>query len=306
MQAVYAYLLSENNDLVSGEKELMRSISKLHELFIYQISFLLKVFEFARQRIEDGKLKLLPAEEDINPNTKFVNNRFINQVYVNHDFQKQADKLKISWKEEEEMVRRLFNSIRLSQEYADYMAVEQCTYQEDKNIVIDLFKKYIAPYESLEGFYEEKNIYWANDYPLVNIQISKCLKDIDEKWNKDSPIPAFHEDGNEQEALEFASQLYLKTILKGDEFGKLIADKALNWESDRIALLDMILLKMAICEISEFPSIPIKVSFNEYIEISKDYSTPKSKVFINGILDKLIADLREQNLIHKTGRGLVE
>ncbi|MCX6234383.1 MAG: transcription antitermination protein NusB [Bacteroidetes bacterium] len=306
LQAIYAYIQLENNDLALGEKELMRSINKLQELFIYQLSFIIEIFDFARKMIEQGKLKMLPADEDINPNTKFIDNKVISQFIINRDYNKKTDQLKISWKDEEEMVRRVFQSIRQSQEYKEYMESEQHSYQEDKDILLELFRKYIIPYESLEGYYEEKSIYWASDYPVINIHVIKCIKDVDETWNEHSFLPSSRDEDNEDEALDFARQLFLKTILKGNEYEKMIAEKALNWESERIALLDMILLKMAISEIIDFPSIPIKVSFNEYIEISKEYSTPKSKVFINGILDKLIAELREKNMIHKSGRGLVE
>ncbi len=306
MQSLYARNQSEQADLAGGEKELIRSIGKLHDLFIYQLSFLAGIFVFARKRIEDGKLKLLPTYEDLHPNTKFIDNLLIGKILMNRDYQRQEDKLKISWKEQEEMLRRIYNGFRAGEEYRAYMAVDGSDFVRDKDIVIALFKNYIAPDVILQSYYEEENIYWANDYPVVNLFVLKCLKAIGDDWDESALLPDFSEEQGFDESLDFALELYRSTIRKGPEYEKMISAKTLNWDMDRIAHVDMILLKMAVAEILEFSSIPVKVSFNEYIEIAKEYSTPKSKIFINGVLDKLIAELRGKNMINKKGRGLVE
>jgi N utilization substance protein B len=306
MQSLYACSQLEQADMAGSEKELIRSISKLHDLFIYQLSFLADIFVFARKKIENGKLKLLPTDEDLHPNTKFIDNMLISKMLMNRDYQRQEDKLKISWKEEEEMLRRIYNSFCAGEEYRDYMAADGSSFGRDKDIVITLFKNYIAPDEILQSFYEEQNIYWANDYPVVNLFVLKCLKAIDEDWGENALLPDFSEEQGFEESLDFALELYRTTLCKGSEYEKMISSKTLNWDMERIAHIDMILLKMAVAEILEFSFIPVKVSFNEYIEIAKEYSTPKSKIFINGVLDKLIAELRDKNMINKKGRGLME
>jgi N utilization substance protein B len=305
MQALYAYFLNGSSDIIRGENELMRSILKLHDLYIYQLSFLVELFDFARHRIEESHTKYLPSEEDLNPNTRFIDNRLICQLQANKDYQKRADDLSISWKEEEELIRRLYFTVRSSEEYQQYMLSENDSYENDRQYLISLFRQFIASDETLISFYEEKNIYWANDYPIVVIYVEKSLKAIELDWKEKDPLPIIPNE-MDPEDKDFATQLYRKTILHDREYEKLIAGKTLNWDPERIAMLDMLLLKMALAEFIEFPFIPVKVSFNEYIEISKEYSTPKSKVFINGILDKLIGDLTQEERIKKSGRGLME
>jgi N utilization substance protein B len=306
LQALYAYSITHNKELPVAERELIRSIEKLYELFIYLLSFVIEIFEFGSQRLVEAKLKYLPTQEDLNPNTKFVDNKLIEAIVNNPEYKLNLKKLKISWHDEEEMIRRTYKTFREGKEYREYMESQDVSFNADKNVVLKLLKKYLAGSEALESYLEEKSIYWANDFPIVVTSLAKSLKQIKENSDDYSPIPGFRDEISEKENHEFATNLFRKTILKGGKFEQMIAEKAKNWEIERIALMDMILLKMALTEITDFESIPIKVTFNEYIEISKDYSTPKSKIFINGILDKLIADLKDADQIKKTGRGLVE
>jgi N utilization substance protein B len=306
MQALYAHAQNSNTDLAIGERELIRSIDKLYELFIYQLSFIDEIFAFSSKRTEDAKFKYLPTTEDLNPNTKFIDNKLIELIRDNADYRRNVDRYKISWFEDEEMVRNIFNLFKEGPEYKEYMASKSKSFKSDKEIVIKLFKKYIISYPNFESFCEEKNIYWANDYPVASGYLIKSLKLIEQDWEPLAPIPNFHILENKTEDLQFARTLFRLTLLKGKNYEQMISDRAKNWDLDRIALMDMIFLKMALTEFVEMPTIPIKVSFNEYIEISKEFSTPKSKTFINGILDKLIAELTEQKKIKKTGRGLME
>lgn len=305
MQALYAFTLNGNPDIFKGESELVRSILKLHELYIYQLSFLIEIFDFARQRMEEAKLKFLPTEEDLHPNTRFVDNRIIHQLSENVDFCHRADQLRISWKEEQELVRRLYQSIRTTDLYKDYMSSPECTYEKDRAFILDLFRQHITSEEALISFYEEKNIHWANDYTVASYYIDKTIRALEADLKQSDPFPGLPPEPDEEDR-DFAVTLYRQTIRHSDEYGKMISERTLNWDTERIAMLDMLLLKMALAEFIEFPTIPVKVSFNEYIEISKEYSTPKSKVFINGILDKLINELAQENKIKKSGRGLLE
>ncbi len=305
MQALYAYTLNNNSDILRGENELVRSIHKLNDLYIYQLSFLIEIFEFARHWMEEAKQKFLPTEEELNPNTRFIDNTIIQQLSGNLDFCHRTDQLKISWKEEEELVRRLYQSIRNSDLCKDYMLSPTNNYERDRAFILDLFKQHINGEEALISYYEEKNIHWANDYTVALYYIEKTIRALEENAKESDPLPGIPSQ-SEDDDRDFAVSLYKKTIQHNEEYEKMIAQSTLNWDTERIAMLDMLLLKMALTEFMEFPSIPIKVSFNEYIEISKEYSTAKSKVFINGILDKLINELTQENKIKKSGRGLLE
>lgn len=307
MQAIYAHLQNQDEFLQRGEKELLRSINKLYDLFIYQISFILEIFLFAEQKLEEAKQKYLPREEDIHPSTNFIDNSIFRALYNNKEYIRESNRLKISWIDQQEMIRTLYSNIKDSPEYKKYMSFENPTFKQDKKLVIDLFGEYIAPYENLESFYEENNIFWASDFPVINSYIVKCLVSLKENWGENDPIPEFRkEDSLFEEDLTFARDLFNITVQKNELYREMISERVINWEIERIAFLDMILLEMALAEILEFPTIPVKVSFNEYIEIAKEFSTPKSKVFINGILDKMIMEFRKKNLINKKGRGLVE
>jgi N utilization substance protein B len=189
------------------------------------------------------------------------------------------------------------------------MSSDKDSYVEDKIFITKIFKNFVASSESLESFYEELDIYWADDLEVANILVLKIINGFDETWHELQPLPELYStEGKEdpEEDKKFLLQLYRKTIVKSKEFEKMIDEKASNWELDRIALMDIILIKMALAEFIEFPSIPVKVTMNEYIELSKYYSTPKSRVFINGILDNMITDLKKENKLVKIGRGLIE
>ncbi len=308
LQALYAHFVSENDRIDNGERQLLVSIEKLFDLFIYQFSLLVEVVDFARLRMEEAKTKFLPTPEELNPNTRFTDNRFIAQLINNRDYRRQVDLLKINWSEEDDLIRKLNNQIRDSEDYAKFL--EQAdNYEADKDILIKIFHNIICQSEVLKSLYEEKSIYWADDFDTVTVLVQKTIKEIPEGWDEFELLPRVIEGEKEidkNEDREFVKALFRKTILNSTEYDEIITRKAENWDFERIALMDIILLKMAIAELLEFPSIPVKVTLNEYIELSKNYSTPKSKVFINGILDNLISEFKAENRIQKKGRGLME
>lgn len=309
LQALYAYIQSTNDKLEQGEKEMLKSLDKLYEIYIYQLSFLIEIVDFSKKRMEGNKEKFFPSEDDLNPNTRFVDNRFYNQLATNRDMLKLVDKYKINWVDEEEMIRKLMLQIRESQDYIDYLSKSPSSYNDDKDIFIKIIKKHLSRSESLQYYYEEKSIYWHDDFHTANLLAIKTIKGYDSTWDENHKFPLMFGkelDGSKNEDKEFIINLFRKTMLRTEEYDKLIDDKVKNWEMDRIAVMDVLIIKMALVELLEFPSIPIKVTLNEYIELAKLYSTPKSKVFVNGILDKLISDLNAQKKIKKTGRGLLE
>ncbi|NOX48354.1 MAG: transcription antitermination factor NusB [Chlorobi bacterium] len=308
LQALYAFTQSHNDNLVLGEKELLKSINKLYEIYVYQLSLLLEVVEYAEKRLEENKQKFFPTSEDLAPNRRFIDNRFLKQLSENKDLARYTNTFKILWADQDQMIRKLYIGMRELPEYQEYMKKPDCSYDDDKEVVQQIIKKVFTRSELLQFFYEEKNIHWSDDFYTANLLVVKTIKSWDESWDEMRKLPLLFKEqvgGGENEDREFLIQLFRKTIVKDEEYSALIENKVKNWEMDRIAVMDILLIKMAIVELLEFPSIPIKVTLNEYIELAKMFSTPKSKIFINGILDKMIVELKSQKKIKKMGRGLI-
>lgn len=308
LQAVYAFFQSDNGDLAKGEKQLLISIEKIRELYIHQLSFLIEIRDFALKRSEGNKKKFFPTDDDLNPNMRFVENKALTQLEDNREFRKFRDKLRVNWSNEPEMVRKAYLTLKESGFYQKYMEQKESSYVLDQDMLVKIVKKILSGYELLENYYEDKSVYWAFDaYHMANLLLMKLLKSMEETDDEYTTLPVLLKSNkDEEEDKVFVINLFRKTILNSEKYEELIDEKAKNWELDRIAMMDRILIKMALAELLAFPSIPVKVTLNEYIDISKYYSSAKSKVFINGILDKLIADLKEKKLIKKTGRGLLE
>ncbi len=304
MQALYGFFQSDTKDLAKSEKELFAGIDKIYDLFIYQLAFLIELKHVATVLMEDAKIKRLPTVQDLNPNLKFIENKFINQLAENVHIKREISNRRISWNNEFELVKKVFNAIKVSADFEKYMSVSDDGYATHRNFALEMFKESIADFELLNHWYEEKNLHWGDDIYIVNPMIVKMLESSKENATSDSALMSLYKD--KEEDMAFVKELFRETIMKNDEIEKLIGDKTKNWEVERIAMMDVLLMKMAITEILHFSSIPVKVSLNEFIEISKMYSTPKSKIFINGILDKIVADLKSGNKLTKMGRGLME
>lgn len=304
MQALYGFFQSDSQDLAKAERELFKGIDKIYDLYIYQLSFLLELRHVASVLMEDAKNKRLPTKEDLDPNLKFIENKFIAQLAENIHLQREMNNRKINWNNEFEFVKKVYNIIKASDEFGKYMNVSDNSYKTDRDFIADIFKEYIADYELINHIYEERNLHWGDDIYIVNPMIVKTIESFKESSNPDFQLLPLYKDEEEDE--QFIKDLFRQTILKTDETEKLIGDKTQNWEVERIAMMDVLLMKMAITEILHFSNIPVKVTLNEFIEISKMYSTPKSKIFINGILDKLLVDFKSGNMLNKMGRGLME
>lgn len=308
LQALYAYIESGETNINNGIKNLYESIDKLYELFIWQLSFLVETKRFAENKITENKHKYIPTYDDLHPNMKYVNNRLLNLIEDNVDFKKHEAALKINWADDpQEVVKKYYNMMRETQEYKKYMADKTDNFAADKKFIVTMITNYFADLDVLQDFYEDKSIYFCDDYHLVSsmlIEFLSKMKDFDVY----SPLPSIYKtdtaDPNADE--QFIQELFRQTMNHYEEFGKLIADNTNNWEKERICLMDMIILKMAITEFQCFPYIPVKVTMNEYIEISKYFSTPKSKIFVNGILDKLAKKLADSGAINKKGLGLLD
>lgn len=303
MQTLYASQGSESDNVKTNEKFLLQSLNSMYDLFLAQFGLLLEVHKRAKDRLEKSQQKHLATQEDKNPNSKFVNNEVLNLIALNDNLKEHLEDQKENhWYLDFEYVDVIFKHMLQSDLYKDYMSTKTSTFNEDKNFVIDLFTEIIAPNDKLYDYFEDKRITWLDDLPVVNTAILKLLKKVKPSTNVKFFTPDLFRDVEDK---EFGIELLKKTILNQTHFNEEISTKTKNWDSDRITHVDTILMQMAICEFQKFPSIPVKVTINEYLEIAKEYSTPKSSTFINGILDKIIKEYSSNGQLNKVGRGLM-
>ncbi|MEN9442416.1 MAG: transcription antitermination factor NusB [Bacteroidota bacterium] len=303
LQALYAYFQSNEDNFRRTENELMQAVERIQDLYLYLLLSFSEIKSIAENRIEENTKKIRPSEEDLNPNTKFIDNKIIRLLEENKELRRLSEERKVNWvgDEHQEMFRKMFLIIKDSEIYFEYMNNESKTFEDDKAFALELFKVEIANSELLYNFFEEKSIHWMDDIDLACSMVLKTLKSVNE-GEVIELLPLYKVDDDEQ---EFIRELLRKTISMDKENEALIDELTKNWELDRIAKMDVILMKMAITELQIFNNIPTKVTLNEYIEISKFYSTPKSNGFINGILDKAIDRLQTEKKIVKIGRGLM-
>ena len=301
MQSVYAMLQSHNDDIIREEKFLKHSVLKMFDLYVLNIQLLVEIQKLAAKKIALSKKKILATASDLKPNTKFIDNVVIKTIAESVSVEGYVELNSLNnWEENSEYVKIIFEALQKSDLYKKYLATEENSFKVDKAFVVDFFKEIIAPNEKLAEYYEDKMISWVDDIPFVNTWVVKTLSK--QKANGLFVLGSLYKDKDDE---DFVSSLFRKTVLKQAEYEKDIADKTPNWETDRIAEIDMILIKMAITEFINFPSIPTRVTINEYIEVSKDYSTSKSSYFINGVLDKISKEFIADKKIVKIGRGLI-
>lgn len=303
LQALYAFFQSEEENYGKIEKELLTSIDRIFDLYLYLLLSFSELKTIAEHRLEENKKKIMPTDEDLNPNRKFVDNKIIEILENMPELRKASEGRKVNWigDEHQEMFRKMFLHIRESEVFDAHMNNGVEGFEEDKAFAVELFKTEIANFPLLYNFFEERDIHWLDDIDLACSMVIKTVKHFEE--GDGNHIMDLFKD--EEDELEFVKTLLRKTVTLDKENEKMIDDLTQNWELDRIAKMDVILMKMAITEFQVFNSIPTKVTLNEYIEISKFYSTPKSNGFINGILDKVIARLTTEGKIKKVGRGLI-
>lgn len=284
------------------ERELDKSMNKAHALYIHLLILLVNLKSLAEQKIELGKNKLLPTQDDLNPNTKFVDNKVLCLLAENLSLIDKAESEEIFWDENPELQGKLFRQIQESELYKTYMNDSKSSFVDDRKFVSALFMEFIAPNEDLHSFLEEKSIYWLDDFQVANLAVVKTLKSLKPTSDQYSRmLPVFKDEDDK----EFAHNLLKRTLVNSADYKKYVVETASNWDEERISDMDQLLMQMAISELLNFETIPVKVTLNEYIELSKDYSSQKSKVFINGVIDKLAVRFKEEGLLKKLGRGLV-
>lgn len=301
MQSVYSFFKSQSDDVVKEEKVLSKSSADFSQLYLVMISLLVELQECAQKLFEKSQNKYV-ANEDTKRVQNFFENKVIKQLAADTTLQSQLNQHKITyWKDRDEYVRLLFDAIAESDLYKDYISDSEHSFSQDKKFILELYTDVIVPNERLYEFLEESKITWLDDIPLANTIVLKSLSKVKEHPTTSPLLTELYKD---QEDATFGKQLFRKTVLNDEMLSKEILGKTPNWDQDRIAQLDAILLKMAITEFLHFPSIPTKVTINEYLEISKEYSTPKSSVFLNGVLDQLVRDYTESGKLKKSIRGM--
>ncbi len=304
LQALYAYHQSDSKDIKYHEKLLLQSIDKVNEMYISMLSLIAEVIDYASTDAEERANKHLPTAEDLKPNLKILNNKFITSLKQNKEYLAALKKYKISWSFDPELPRSLFNTLKNSDEYKAYLLKTGDTISTDKDIIKFIFKKVILKSSLAENIFEDKFIFWPVDKDVLQALIAKTFKNFaydDPKQNKLAEVT-----GNWAEDREFIVDLFQQCIRYDEPYQELISAKTQNWEPERIAMMDTLLMKMGITEFINFTSVPVKVTLNEYLEMAKEFSTPKSNSFINGILDKLLAELKAANKVKKIGRGLID
>ena len=296
VQIVYAYYQNGGKNLDTAEKELFFSLSKAYDLYNYLLLLMVEITKQAERKQSAAKSKLLPTAEELYPNTKFVDNRFIAQLEVNKQLLEFSETQKKTWENESEFVKSLCEKIMDSDIYKEYMASETSSYEEDRELWRKIYKRIIFNNPELDQVLEDQSLYWNDDKDIVDTFVLKTIKRFDEKNGaKQELLPEF----KDEEDQDFARRLFRRTILNADYYRHLISENTRNWDLDRVAFMDVVIMQIALAEILSFPNIPVSVSLNEYVEIAKLYSTPKSGSFINGTLDGIVKILKEDNKLTK-------
>lgn len=304
MQALYAHSMKPYEDMLTAQTTLVKTIKNCYVLFLWFFSILPEVTFYRKNKLEDLRNKHNPTEEDLNPNTKFVDNKVIEQIEENTTLQALFKANHIDWSNDGDLIPRLFHILEETDFYQAYMANPSRSYEEDKKLVLNIIEKILGTDDHIRWFFSEKETNWLDDYEEALMMFYKNVQKFKLKDGNESKIQPLFKDPKEDE--QFVRDLFRKTIEKDEEYEALIESKLQNWELERVIGMDILLMKMAICELLEFPTIPIKVTMNEYIDLAKLYSSEKSQLFINGILDRLIVDFKEQGRIVKTGIGLYQ
>ncbi|WP_321518872.1 transcription antitermination factor NusB [uncultured Bacteroides sp.] len=296
VQIVYAYYQNGNKNLDTAEKELFFSLSKAYDLYNYLLLLMIELTNFAQKRIDAAKNKLVPSEEELAPCMKFVENRFIAQLEVNKQLSEFVSNQKKTWNNDPEFIKELFEKICSSDVYKEYMESSESSYAEDRELWRKIYKNFIMNNESLDQVLEDQSLYWNDDKEIVDTFVIKTIKKFDEKQGANQKLlPEF----KDEEDQEFARRLFRRSILNEDYYRHLISENTRNWDLDRVAFMDVIVMQIALAEILSFPNIPVSVSLNEYVEIAKLYSTAKSGSFINGTLDGIVNQLKKDGKLTK-------
>lgn len=296
VQILYSFYKGDGKSIPLAEKELFHSIERTYDLYFHLLQLSVDITQYAEQRIETKRNKLRPTAEDLNPNTRFIENSFISQLNANETFNEYLTKQKLSWVNHPDIIKGLYEEIIIADFYQDYMNAESVDYAADKDIWRKIYKKIILQNEELDSSIEDQSIYWVDDIEMVISFIIKTIKRFDKaNGTEQALLPMFKDD----EDAEFARKLLRSVLTDGQKYREMVDLNTRNWELDRIAYMDILIMEVALAELMDFPTIPVNVTLNEYIEIAKNYSTDKSGTFINGVLDNIVGQLKKENKLIK-------
>lgn len=296
LQIVFAYYQNGSDDLKMAENELLLSLRRSYDLYYYFLLLIVEVTRLHERQLDTRKHKYLPTSDELNPNMRLINNRLARQIEANGKLQAYVKEHGVSWVNETDFVKRVLELILNSELYAEYKDSEDDSYETDREFWRAVFRKLICRNEELENALEDISIYWNDDIEIIQTFVIKTIKRFEEAHgSRQELLPMF----KDEEDRDFAIQLFRKTLLYGEEYRERIDRHLRNWESERVANMDLYIMQMALAELLHFPNIPVNVTLNEYIDAAKAYSTPKSGTFINGILDSIVQELAQEKLLFK-------
>ena len=285
VQILYSFYKGDGKSLPLAEKELFHSIERTYDLYFHLLQLSIEITQYAESRIETKRNKLRPTEEDLNPNTRFIDNKFIKQLSENIQFNDYLAKQKLSWVNHPDIVKGIYDELIATDFYSVYMNAPTADYAADKDIWRKIYKKLVLQSEEFDSSIEDQSIYWVDDLEMVISFVIKTIKRFEEEKAQDQPLLPMFKD---EEDAEFARKLLRGVLTNGEKYRQMIDENTKNWELDRIAYMDILIMEVALTELLDFPTIPVNVTLNEYIEIAKNYSTEKSGTFINGVLDNIV------------------
>ena len=296
VQIIYAYYKNSGKTLKATEDEVFFSLSKAYDLYNYMLLLIVGITHYAADRISFLSMKIRPTESDRNPNLKFVNNRFALQLENNEQLKKFAEKSKLNWVENSDLLRRMLDKIEESDIYKEYMAAETSSDEEDKELWRKLYKAFVFDNEELDSLLEEQSLYWNDDKSIVDSFVLKTIKRFEEKNGAAQQLLPEYKDVAD---MEFARKLFRNAIGNAEQYREMMSSSSKNWDMSRLAFMDVVIMQVALAEIMTFDDVPLSVTLNEYVEIAKHYSTVKSGSFVNGMLDTITKKLRQENKINK-------
>jgi len=296
LQIVFAYYQNGNNDLKVAENELRLSLRRSYDLYYYFLLLIIEVTHLQERRVEARKNKLRPTKEDLMPDMRLINSRFTRQLETNEMLLDYVKEHGVSWVNETDFVKSVLDLILESDLYAEYVANPDDSYDVDREFWRAVFRKLICGNQDIEDALEDISIYWNDDIEIIETFVLKTIKRFsEENGSGEELLPMF----KDEEDMHFVKELFRKSLERGNQYREWIDKHMKNWESERVANMDLIIMQVALAEIMNFPKIPIKVSLNEYIDAAKYYSTPKSGTFINGILDSIVKELKKEKILLK-------
>ena len=301
VKALYAHMKSDADSLMASEKMLVTSIDKTYDLYFLLMSLVVEMAQYAEQRQEAAKNKKLPTYEDLNPNRKFVDNAVIRLLAQSDSVNDYLASRKLSWAKYPELVKSLYTQLEQSDYFKKYMTSQESSFREDLALITEFYTRELEESEILESALDEMSILWNDDLGFALIMVTRTLSNMRASHTDVKVLPKF----KSIEDLDFARELFAKAAINFDNYQEEIEKYTRNWDVERIAFMDNLIMATAVAELVTFPSIPVKVTLDEYIEIAKYYSTHGSSTFINGILDKIVASFTEEGKINKSGRGLI-